>query len=403
VTIEGKGDAVGSGRRIRLGMVGGGEGAFIGAVHRIAARLDDHYELVAGALASSAAKAKRSGRVLGLADDRSYADYAAMAVAEGKRADGIEVVAIVTPNHLHAPVAEAFLKAGIHVICDKPLATSLKDARRLQALAARHRRIFAVTYNYTGYPMVRQARQMVRDGLLGELRVVQVEYAQDWLAEPLEQSGQKQAAWRTDPARSGAGGCVGDIGTHAYQLAGYVAGVAVTKLCAELSTFVAGRRLDDNVQVLLRFANGARGALWASQVAPGNQNNLRLRVYGSRGGLEWQQEQPNLLAWSPLGQPTQTITRAGAGASPSAARVTRIPAGHPEGYLEAFATLYGEIAQAIRAARSGGPKADPALQFPGLADGIAGVAFIEAAVASSRRGGRWVGLAASAAPSPLKP
>ena len=381
-------------RRIRLGMVGGGEGAFIGGVHRIAARLDDHYELVAGALASTAPKAKRSGRALGLADDRSYGDFATMAIAEAARADGIEVVAIVTPNHLHVPVAEAFLNAGIHVICDKPLATTAKDARRLQSLAAKRGLVFAVTYNYTGYPMVRQARQMVREGLLGDIRVVQVEYAQDWLTDKLEATGQKQADWRTDPARSGAGGCVGDIGTHAYQLAGYVSGLAASELCAELSTFVEGRRLDDNVQVMLRFTGGARGALWASQVAPGNENNLRLRVYGSKGGLAWHQEQPNRLQWSPFGQPTQTISRATGAANTDAARVTRIPAGHPEGYLEAFATLYGEIAQAIRAARPGGAKADAAMQFPGLVDGVRGVEFIEAAVASSGRGGRWLKLPA---------
>ena len=392
MTIEATNTAPGASRRIRLGMVGGGEGAFIGGVHRIAARLDDHYELVAGALASSADKARRSGLALGLAEDRCYADYAAMAKAEAARADGIEVVAIVTPNHLHATVAEAFLGAGIHVICDKPLATTAKAARRLEALAAKHRRVFAVTYNYTGYPMVREARQRVQDGLLGEIRVVQVEYAQDWLTESLEATGQKQAEWRTDPARSGAGGCVGDIGTHAFQLAGYVTGLEATELCAELSTFVAGRRLDDNVQMLLRFGNGARGMLWASQVAPGNENNLRLRVYGSRGGLEWLQEQPNQLQWSPFGAPTQTISRATGAAGPAAARVSRIPAGHPEGYLEAFATLYGEIAQAIRAARPGAPTAEPAVQFPGLADGIRGVEFIEAAVASSARGGRWVRL-----------
>jgi len=381
-------------RRIRLGMVGGGEGAFIGGVHRIAARLDDHYQLVAGALASTAPKAKRSGRALGLADDRSYGDFATMATAEAARADGIEVVAIVTPNHLHVPVAEAFLNAGIHVICDKPLATIAKDARRLQSLAAKRGLVFAVTYNYTGYPMVRQARQMVREGLLGDIRVVQVEYAQDWLTDKLEATGQKQADWRTDPARSGAGGCVGDIGTHAYQLAGYVSGLAASELCAELSTFVEGRRLDDNVQVMLRFTGGARGALWASQVAPGNENNLRLRVYGSKGGLAWHQEQPNQLQWSPFGQPTQTISRATGAANTDAARVTRIPAGHPEGYLEAFATLYGEIAQAIRAARPGGAKADAAMQFPGLVDGVRGVEFIEAAVASSARGGRWLKLPA---------
>jgi predicted dehydrogenase len=390
MTIEAMSAAGGASRRIRLGMVGGGEGAFIGGVHRIAARLDDQYELVAGALASSPEKARRSGLALGLAEDRCYADYATMAKAEAARSDGIAAGPIATPNHLHAAVAEAFLKAGIHVICDKPLATSTKEARRLEALAAKHGRVFAVTYNYTGYPMVREARQRVQDGLLGEIRVIQVEYAQDWLTESLESTGQKQAEWRTDPARSGAGGCVGDIGTHAFQLAGYVAGLEASELCAELSTFVAGRRLDDNVQVLLRFANGARGALWASQVAPGNENNLRLRVYGSRAGLEWRQEQPNQLQWSPFGESTQTISRATGSAGAAAARVSRIPAGHPEGYLEAFATLYGEIAQAIRASRPGVATTDPAVQFPGLADGRRGVEFIEAAVASSARGGRWV-------------
>ena len=381
-------------RRIRLGMVGGGEGAFIGAVHRIAARLDDHYELVAGALASSADKAQRSGRTLGLAEDRIYTDYAAMALAESARADGIEVVSIVTPNHLHAPVATAFLKAGIHVICDKPVTTTLKDAKALQALAARRKLIFAVTHNYTGYPMVRHARQMVREGALGDIRVVQVEYPQDWLTDRLEATGQKQADWRTDPKRSGAGGCIGDIGTHAYNLADYITGLNVTELCAELSTFVKGRQLDDNAQVMLRYANGARGALWASQVAPGNQNNLRLRVYGSRGGIEWRQEQPNQLRWSPFGQPTQVIDRATGAANAAAARVSRIPSGHPEGYLEGFATLYAEIAQAIRAARKGGPKADKAAHFPSIVDGVKGVAFIEAALASSAKGGRWVRLQA---------
>ncbi len=379
-----------SAQRIRLGMVGGGEGAFIGAVHRIAARLDDHYELVAGALSATADKALRSGRALGLAPERVYVDFAAMAKAEAARADGIEVVAIVTPNDQHAPVAEAFLKAGIHVICDKPVTTTSRDAKRLAALARKHGRIFAVTYNYSGYPMVRHARQMVQEGRLGDIRVVQVEYAQDWLTEPLEATGQKQAGWRTDPARSGAGGCIGDIGTHAYQLAGHVTGLVVDELCAELSTFVAGRRLDDNAQVMLRFQGGARGALWASQVAPGNENNLRLRVYGSKGGLEWKQEHPNQLQWSPFGEPVQTLARGTGAANATAARVTRTPAGHPEGYLEGFATLYSEIAQHIRAARPGGAKADGAAEFPTLDEGLEGVQFIEAVVVSSARGGRWV-------------
>ena len=385
--------------RIRLGMVGGGEGAFIGAVHRMAARLDDHYEWVAGALASNPEKAVRSGVALGLDPARTYTDYRAMALAEAAREDGIEVVAIVTPNHLHASVATAFLNAGIHVICDKPLANSVADAKRLQKLAAKRGLIFAVTYNYTGYPMVRQARQMVREGQLGDIRVVQVEYPQDWLSEALEDTGQKQADWRTDPARAGAGGCIGDIGSHAYQLAEFITGLQVSELCAELSSFVEGRRLDDNAQVMLRFGGGARGALWASQVAPGNENNLRIRVYGSRGGLEWRQEHPNQLLWSPLNQATQTIARATSAASTDAARISRIPAGHPEGYLEAFGTLYGEIAQAIRHARlvksstsKKAPKLDAAVQFPTVADGVRGVAFIQATVNSSARGGCWIRL-----------
>jgi predicted dehydrogenase len=398
MAIEGK-SAASAARRIRLGMVGGGEGAFIGAVHRMAARLDDHFEFVAGALASDADKALRSGRALGLEADRIYTDYEAMARAEASRADGIEAVAIVTPNHLHAPVAKAFLKAGIHVICDKPLATTAGDARALRALADKRGLIFAVTYNYTGYPMVRQAQQMVREGQLGDIRVVQVEYPQDWLTQPLEATGQKQAAWRTDPARSGAGGCIGDIGTHAYQLAEFITGLEVSELCAELSTFVSGRRLDDNAQVMLRFAGGARGSLWSSQVAPGNENNLRIRVYGSLGGLEWRQEHPNQLHWAPFGQATQTLARATGAANAAAARVSRIPAGHPEGYLEAFGTLYSEIAQALKAARHrgkrGAPKPDPAVQFPTVADGVRGVQFIEAVVASSARGGRWVKLPSS--------
>ncbi len=389
MTIEA---ATGPAPRIRLGMVGGGEGAFIGAVHRIAARLDDQYTLVAGALSSTAAKSLRSGATLGL--ERVYPDYTSMAAAEAARSEGIEAVVIVTPNDQHAPVAEAFLEAGMHVICDKPVTTSLADARRLEVLAKKHDRIFALTHNYTGYPMVRHARRMVGDGGLGTIRVVQVEYAQDWLTGPLESTGQKQAEWRTDPKRSGAGGCIGDIGTHAFNLADYVTGLAVSELCAELSTFVADRRLDDNVQMMLRYANGARGLLWASQVAPGNENALRLRVYGSEGGLSWQQEHPNQLLWSPFGQPTQTIARGTGAANADAARVTRIPPGHPEGYLEGFATIYGEIAQAIRAAREpqGATALDPAVNFPTITDGIKGMAFIEAAVRSSGEGGRWVSL-----------
>lgn len=377
-------------RPLRLGMVGGGEGAFIGAVHRMAARLDGQFELVAGALSSTPEKALRSAAALGLDPARSYPDFAAMAKREARLKEGIEAVAIVTPNHQHVPAALAFLKAGIAVICDKPLASSLKDARRLQRAVGDS--LFCVTYNYSGYPMVRQARAMVADGMLGELRAVQVEYPQDWLTEPLETTGQKQADWRTDPARAGAGGCIGDIGTHAFQLAEFVTGQEVAELAADLSRFVAGRRVDDNANILLRFADGARGMLWASQVAPGNENGLKLRVYGSKGGLEWRQEHPNQLIWSPFGEAPRTLTRGGAGISSAAARVTRVPSGHPEGYLEAFATLYTEVARAIRA-KAAGEACPPEVSFPTLRDGLRGVAFVEAAVRSSDGNARWVRLA----------
>ena len=374
-------------------MVGGGEGAFIGAVHRIAARLDDHYELIAGALSSTPKKAQQSGRALGLAEDRIYSDYTLMAQAEAARPDGIEVVAIVTPNHLHAPVATAFLKAGIHVICDKPVTTTSADAKKLLALVKKTKRLFAVTHNYSGYPMVRHARQMVRDGALGEIRVVQVEYPAG-LVDRSAGEDRTEAGCAGEPTRPRAApvGAIGDIGTHAHHLAAYVTGLELDELCAELSRFVKGRALDDNAQVMLRFRGGARGLLWASQVAPGNENNLRLRVYGSKGGIDWRQEQPNQLHWSPFGQPTQVIARGTSAANAAAARVSRIPAGHPEGYLEGFATLYAEIAQAIRAARPGGAKADKAAHFPTLIDGLKGVEFIEAVVRSSKRGGRWVKL-----------
>jgi predicted dehydrogenase len=372
--------------RVRLGMVGGGEGAFIGAVHRHAARLDDRYQLVAGALSSSAAAAQRSGLALGLDPARIYDSYAEMARLESARPDGIEAVSIVTPNHLHAPVAKVFLEAGIHVICDKPVTTNSADARMLAALAQERGLIFAVTHNYSAYPLVRHAQQMVREGALGTLRVVQVEYAQDWLAAPLEQSGQKQAAWRTDPAKAG-GGAIGDIGSHAWQLADTIVGVPVEALAAELSSFVPGRIIDDNVQVLLRYAGGARGMLWASQVAPGHANELRIRVFGSAGGIEWAQQQPNELRWTPLGEPTRIITRGSAAMNAAGARVSRIPAGHPEGYIDAFAALYSEIACHLLARRD---KSDPGpAQFPTIADGLRGVLFIETVQASSRFGGAW--------------
>jgi predicted dehydrogenase len=385
--IEGR--RASAGGRIRLGMVGGGQDAFIGAVHRIAARLDDHYVLVAGALSSDATRAMESALELGLAPDRAYGDFKAMAAAEAAREDGVEAVAIVTPNHLHASVATAFLRAGIHVICDKPLATSVADARDLVRLTKQTGKLFVVTYNYTGYPLIREARAMVAAGELGEIRVVQVEYAQDWLTERLEATGQKQAAWRTDPAQAGAGGALGDIGTHAFHLACFVTGLTLESLCADLTTFVQGRRLDDNAQILLRFQGGARGMLWASQVAPGNENGLKLRVFGTKAGLEWYQENPNELRYAPFGQAPRRLTRAGPGAGPAAARVTRIPAGHPEGYLEGFATIYTEVAHAIRAARQR-KQADAEVLFPTVEDGLHGVEFIAAAVKSSANGAIWV-------------
>ncbi len=389
MAIEGKADR--GGQRIRLGMVGGGTGAFIGAVHRIAARLDDRYELVAGALSSTPERARESGAELGLQADRVYDDYRQMAIREARLKQGIEAVAIVTPNHLHYPVAREFLKRGIHVICDKPLTATLKDARKLAALVERSDALFVLTHNYTGYPMVRQAREMIGAGELGDIRLVQVEYVQDWLSEPLEQTGQKQAAWRTDPAQSGAGGSTGDIGTHAHNLAEFVSGLRVEELAADVHTFVDGRRVDDNAHVLLRFEGGARGMLWCSQVAPGHENGLVLRIYGTRGSLRWAQEDPNYLTFSPLAQEPRLITRGGAGSGESAGRMTRIPPGHPEGYLEGFANIYAEAATAIVAARTGADLPDE-LQYPGVDDGVRGVAFIEACIASSRRNGAWVKL-----------
>lgn len=377
-------------RRLRLGMVGGGEGAFIGAVHRIAARMDDRYELVAGALSSSPERSKASGLALGLDPSRCYGDFEEMAARERRLKEGIDVVAIVTPNHLHFDAAKAFLKRGIHVICDKPLTTNLRQAKRLAELVEESGCVFVLTHNYTGYPMIRQARAMVADGLLGQIRVVQAEYAQDWLTTRLEATGQKQAAWRTDPARSGPAGCTGDIATHAINLAGFVTGLELEAVAADLATFLPGRALDDNANILLRFSGGAKGMLWASQVAPGNENGLRLRVYGERGGLEWSQEDPNYLRYAPYGQPPELIRRGGAGAMPVAARVTRVPAGHPEGYLEGFANLYNDAAELIWAKIEGREPDPEACLVPTVQDGVAGVRFIEAVVESSRKNGAWV-------------
>ena len=391
MTIEGKDEAARE-PRIRLGMVGGGAGAFIGAVHRMAARLDDQFELVAGALSSTPEKAIASGRDLGLDPARNYGSFKEMAIREARLKDGIEAVSIVTPNHVHYEAAKEFLKRGIHVICDKPLTSNLADAKKLKKIADESDALFILTHNYTGYPMVRQAREMVGNGELGDIRIVQAEYPQDWLTTNLEASGQKQASWRVDPKQSGVGGSTGDIGTHAYNLARFVSSLELDSLAADLDSFVKGRVLDDNANILLRFKGGAKGMIWASQVAPGNENGLKLRVYGSKGGLEWTQADPNYLWYTPYGEPKRLITRNGAGAGPAAARVSRVPSGHPEGYLEGFANIYQEAARAIRAARRKGGKTPKDVVFPTVQDGVEGVAFVEACVKSSKKNGAWTKL-----------
>ncbi|TCS65399.1 putative dehydrogenase [Primorskyibacter sedentarius] len=375
--------------RLRLGMVGGGQGAFIGGVHRIAARIDGQWDLVAGALSSDAGRAAASAAELGIAADRSYADFQQMAEAEAARADGIHAVAIVTPNHMHAAPAVAFLRAGIHVICDKPLAATSEQASEIAQAVRESGKQFILTHNYTAYPLIRQAQAMVAAGELGEIRVVQVEYAQDWLT---EEAHNKQADWRTDPARSGAGGCVGDIGTHAFNLASFVTGLEATSLAADLEAFVPGRKVDDNVHVMLRFKGGAKGMLWASQVAVGNENALRLRVHGTRGGLDWSQENPNQMSFTRFGKPKQILTRGGAGANDTGLRTTRIPPGHPEGYLEGFATLYSEAAHLIRHADFGTPLPE-GVHAPTIEDGLDGMRFIAACIASSKADAAWTSLA----------
>ncbi|MGA2711452.1 MAG: Gfo/Idh/MocA family oxidoreductase [Steroidobacteraceae bacterium] len=374
--------------KIRLGMVGGGQGGFIGAVHRIAARLDDEFELVAGALSSDPIRALDSANSIGIVEARAYTSYQRMAETEAKRSDGIEAVAIVTPNDSHADIATIFLNHGIHVICDKPLAVSVEQARMLGAAAAKSGKILAVTYNYRGYPLIRQARAMCVSREIGKIRIVEVEYLQDWLAERIEIGGSKGAQWRTDPERTGGAGAIGDIGVHAFDLARYVTGLRLDALSAELTSFVPGRRVDDDARVLLRFEDGAKGLLWASQVAIGNENGLAIRVYGDRGGLEWHQSEPNELWYSQLGSPTQKLTRGGPGISVAAGQATRLPAGHPEGYLEAFAFIYKEVAAAIRASQNATDRNDES-SFAMAIDGIAGLNFIQAALLSSAGGGVW--------------
>ncbi len=377
-------------RRLRLGMVGGGDGAFIGAVHRIAARLDDCYELVAGALSSQPARAAASAAGVRIAPERSYTDYQEMARQEALREDGIDVVAIVTPNYLHAPVAQAFLEAGIHVICDKPLAITLDEGKALAALARDRQLVFALTHVYAGYPMVRHARSMVEAGEIGEVRLIQVEYAQDWMANADQQSDEFQSTnWHNDPLRAGPSGCLGDIGSHAHHIAGFVSGMHPNAVLAEMHSFTPKRVLDDHVQVMLRYANGARGMLWSSQMATGSENALRLRVFGSKAALSFDQENPNELWVTPQGGCAQRLTR-GRVRSDAAEYATRIPSGHPEGYLEAFAQLYRDAAAQIIALQQGQPTPSATRSMPDVDDGVIGLTFMDAVMESHRQGSRWV-------------
>jgi len=377
--------------RLRLGMVGGGRGAFIGAVHRIAARLDGEFELVAGALSSAPERARKSGRELGLADDRSYSDWREMAERESSRPDNErpDAVAIVTPNHLHYPVARTFLEHGFNIICDKPLAVSLREALELERLVAETGALFAVTYNYTGYPLVREARELVRTGRLGTIRKVLLEYTQGWLAGPVETEGNKQAAWRTDPARSGPAGALGDIGTHAENLITTVTGLDISHLSADLTSFVPGRELDDDVSVLLRFHGGARGVLTASQVCFGEENSLTLRVYGDRGGLRWEQERPEELVLFEGEGARRILKRGNAYLSEAARMADRVPPGHPEGFLEGFANIYSAVAEALRARRDGNAPAGAAAEFPDVSAGVRGVRFVEKVLENARSTERW--------------
>lgn len=383
-------------RKIRMGMVGGGRGAFIGAVHRMAANLDGQIELVCGAFSSDPQRSKDSGADFFLPPDRCYGDWREMiekeaALPEGERMD---FVAIVTPNHMHFPPAKFALENGFHVLSDKPATFDLAEAKELQQIVEKTGLFYGLTHNYTGYPLVKEARDMIAAGKLGKIRKVVVEYPQGWLSSRVEESGQKQAAWRTDPSKSGAAGCIGDIGTHAENLAEFVTGLHIEELAADLSIFVPGRQLDDDGNVLLRFKGGAKGVLHASQISAGEENNLNLRVYGELGGIEWRQQEPNTLIVKWLDRPSE-ILRTGLGyLGKNAAAATRIPAGHPEGYLEAFANIYRNFAGHIRAKLEGRelPQDDPARDYPKIADGVRGMAFINAVVDSSKANAAWTSL-----------
>ena len=378
--------------RLRMGLVGGGEGAFIGAVHRIAAELDGRIELVCGAFSSDPSRSKRFGQELyDLPPNRSYGTFNEMVTEELRlpTEERMHFVVIAAPNHLHFPVAESSLQAGFHVVSDKPVTFDLGEARTLRALAAEKDLLFGLTHNYTGYPMVKEARELIKTGALGSIRRVIVEYIQGWLAERLETQGNKQAIWRTDPRFSGSAGCMGDIGTHGENLLEYVTGLEIDSLCADLTTFVPGRLLEDDGNVLLRFSNGARGVLLASQIAVGEENGLKLRVYGERASIEWVQTDPNSLVVRWPDRPFEVRRTGGPGVSEAATAATRLPAGHPEGFLEAFAVLYRNFAAALEARLAGRDPTSEELDFPTIDDGVRGMAFIDAVVDSSKRGGVW--------------
>ncbi|MDP9045729.1 MAG: Gfo/Idh/MocA family oxidoreductase [Pseudomonadota bacterium] len=382
-------------RVLRAAMVGGGQDAFIGAVHRRAMAFDGRFELVAGALSASPEKARASGALLGLRDDRNHGRWQDLLDDEIRRPadERIDLVCIVTPNHVHHAVARAFVDAGIHVACDKPLVPTTAQAHDLAARVAQRGTLFAVTYNYTGYPMVREARDIVRRGALGTIRKVIVEYQQGWLAGALESATNKQSSWRMDPAQSGPGGAMGDIGSHAENLIATVTGLEIDSLCADLTAFGPGRRLDDDASVLLRFRGGARGVLLASQIAVGHENDLRLRVIGERGSLDWRQEDPNRLVHAPLDAPPRILTRNAPWLSESARRACRLPAGHPEGFAEAFANLYaGMAADLTHRAAHGVPASEETAEYPRIAEGVRGVHFIERTVASAGSQAKWTAL-----------
>jgi len=377
-------------RPLRLGFVGGGPGSNIGETHRQAARLHGRYMPVAGVFASSPERSRAFAATLGIAEDRRYGSWQEMAAAEGQRTDGIEVVSIMTPNNSHHAIAKAFLEQGIDVICDKPLTTELEHALELRAIARSRGLVFGVTYNYSGYPMVRQARAMVRSGALGTIRLVQVEHASGWASTLLEAEGHKQAVWRTTPEIAGKSTVIGDLGTHAHHLARYITGLEITELSADLSTLVPGRQADDNGHVLVRYNNGARGMIWVSMVAVGHLHGQRIRIYGEKASLEWVQEQPNELVLKPVDGPHQIIPRGVAWLSPEARRATRLWPGHPEGFIDAFANIYTDIADAVLARRDGIALDPLACTFPTVDDGVLGVRFVDAAVESNRRGSAWV-------------